>query len=79
MPASELTFHKQGGSAGSPLAPQLPGTRQGSAGAGLPPGQKNPGAHCVGAALTDPAAHPKPGDALQAPLHVACVCPVLLP
>ncbi len=47
---------------------------QGMAGAGVPPGQKYPTAHCVAlAGDTDPAAHPLPGAALQAPEQVALV------
>ena len=43
---------------------------QGSAGAGVPPGQKLPTGHgCSAAALTDPAGHPHPGGPLQLPLQ----------
>jgi hypothetical protein len=53
---------------------------QGSAGAGLPPGQKNPFWHCVAlAALVLPAAQPAPGAALQLPLQAAEVRPAALP
>ena len=53
---------------------------QGSAGAGVPPGQVNPGAHSVALpALTDPAAHPKPGAALQAPLQEGVDSPSAAP
>ncbi len=63
----------------SPAAPQFPGVPQGIAGAGLPPGQKKPGAHCAATADVDPAAHPKPGAALQGPLHVGTVLPAAAP
>ena len=79
FPASVLTFHTQGGSAASPTAPQFARIMQGVAGAGVPPGQKCPSGHCTGVALVDPARHPNPGAALQAPLHVAAVRPVALP
>ncbi len=53
---------------------------QGSAGAGLPPGQYSPGAHCVAlAALVLPAAQPAPGAALQLPEHAAVARPGALP
>ena len=56
------------GSTLSPASAQLAGVMQGVAGAGVPPEQKNPTAHCVAlAGETDPAAHPLPGAALQAP------------
>ncbi len=80
LPASMLTFHTQGGSALNPAAPQFPGVMQGVAGAGLPPGQKYPGAHSVAlAGLTDPAAHPYPGGALQAPLQAGLPSPAPTP
>ena len=53
---------------------------QGSRGAGLPPGQKVPGWHCVAlAALVLPAAQPKPGAAVQAPEHAGEARPGALP
>ena len=80
FPASVVTFHKHTGSALRPAAPQLAGVMQGVAGAGLPPGQKRPGAHCVAlAALTEPAAHPKPGGALHGPLQEALARPGAAP
>ena len=53
---------------------------QGSAAAGLPPGQTNPVWHCV--ALkgdVEPAAQPAPGGALQLPLHAGEERPAALP
>ncbi len=80
FPASVLTFHKHAGSALSPLLPQFPGVMQGTAGAGLPPGQKYPGAHSVAfPALADPAAHPYPGGALHTPLQAALDSPSAAP
>ena len=80
LPASVLTFHTQGGSAASPGAAQFTGVRQGVAGAGLPPGQKYPGAHSVAlAGEVEPAAHPYPGGALQAPLQLALSSPAPTP
>ena len=74
FPARVVTFHTQGGSALSPTPAQFAGVRQGVAGAGVPPGQKDPTLHRVAfAGETDPAAHPLPGAALQAPEHVALV------
>ena len=74
LPARVVTFHTQGGSALSPTPAQFAGVRQGVAGAGVPPGQKCPTTHCVAfAGDTDPAAHPLPGAALQAPVQVALV------
>ena len=54
---------------------------QGSAGAGLPPGQKRPSAHCCVAlaALVEPAAQPKPGGAAQAPEQAALASPGAAP
>ena len=53
---------------------------QGSAGAGVPPGQYSPGWHCVAlAALVLPAAQPDPGSALQLPEHSEVVRPGVLP
>ncbi len=53
---------------------------QGSAGAGLPPGQKSPGWHCVAlAGEVEPAAQPAPGAAVQAPLQAEVVRPAALP
>ena len=64
----------QGGSALSPATAQFAGTMQDVAGAGEPPGQKDPTAQRVALAKdTDPAAHPLPGGAVQAPLHAALV------
>ena len=64
----------QGGSALSPATAQFAGTRQGMAAAGEPPGQKYPTGQSVAlAGDTDPAAHPLPGRAVQAPLHAALV------
>ena len=79
LPASVLTLHRQGGSALSPAVAHLLGTMQPMAGAGLPPGQKYPGAHSVALALTEPAAQPKPGGAAQAPLQVELVSPTAAP
>ena len=76
LPARVVTFHKQGGSALSPTPAQFAGVMQGMAGAGVPPGQKYPTAHCgafEGEMMIDPAAHPLPGKALQAPEQVALV------
>ena len=74
LPARVVTLHTQGGSALSPTTAQFAGVMQGVAGAGVPPGQKNPTAHNVAfAGDTDPAAHPLPGAALQAPEQVALV------
>ena len=74
LPARVFTFHTQGGSALSPTLAQFAGVMQGMAGAGLPPGQKYPTAHSVAfAGDTDPAAHPLPGAALQAPEQAALV------
>lgn len=58
---------------------QRKGTIQGVAGAGIPPGQKNPTEHNTAEELVDPATQPYPGDALQAPLHVGKVRPVVDP
>ena len=69
-----VTFHMQGGSALSPATAQFADTMQGVAGAGEPPGQKDPtGQSAALAGDTDPAAHPLPGRAVQAPLHAALV------
>ena len=74
LPARVATFHTQGGSALSPTLAQFAGVMQGMVGAELPPGQKYPTAHSVAfAGDTDPAAHPLPGAALQAPEQVASV------
>ncbi len=74
LPARVDTFHIHGGSALSPAVAQFAGVIQGMAGAGVPPGQKYPTAHSVAfAGETDPAAHPLPGAALQAPVQVALV------
>ena len=64
----------QGGSALSPATTQFAGTMQDVAGAGKPPGQKYPtGQRVALAGDTEPAAHPLPGRAVQAPLHAALV------
>ena len=74
LPARVDTFHTQGGSALSPTPAQFAGVIQGVAGAGVPPGQKYPTAHWVAlAGDTEPAGHPKPGRAVQVPLHAARV------
>ncbi len=53
---------------------------QGSAGAGLPPGQYVPGRHCVALkALMLPSAQPAPGAALQLPLQAGEARPAALP
>ena len=51
---------------------------QGMTGAGVPPGQKYPTAHCV-AGETDPTAQPLPGAALQGPVQVEVEAPPLSP
>ena len=112
LPASVLTFQKQGGCAASPGTVQAvageqgtaavpppaqyapmghcvhaaaPGAAekelggQGNAGAGVPPGQKNPAAQRAGLALVEPAGQPEPGAALQAPLQEEKVRPVADP
>ena len=80
FPARVVTFQKHGGSALSPTAAQFEGAMQGMAGAGVPPGQKCPTAHCVAfAGDTDPAAHPLPGEALQGPVQVPFDSPVEAP
>ena len=74
LPARVVTLKTHAGSALSPTTAQFAGVMQGMAGAGVPPGQKYPTAHCVAfAGETDPAAHPLPGAALQAPEQVALV------
>ena len=62
----------QGGSELRPATAQFAGTMQGATAAGEPPGQKDPTEQSV-ARDTDPAAHPLPGRAVQAPLHAALV------
>ncbi len=47
LPASVEALHTQGGSALSPAAAQFAAARQGTAGAGVPPGQKKPGAQAA--------------------------------
>jgi len=80
LPARVVTFHTQGGSALSPTVAQFAGVRQGMAGAGVPPGQKYPTAHRVAfAGETDPAAHPLPGTALQAPEQLPLESPAEAP
>ena len=80
LPARVDTFHTQGGSALSPTPAQFTGVMQGMAGAGVPPGQKVPATHCVAfAGETDPAAHPLPGAALQAPVQLPLDSPAEAP
>ncbi len=80
FPARVDTFHTQGGSALSPTPAQFAGVMQGMAGAGVPPGQKYPTAHRVAfAGETDPAAHPLPGGALQAPVQLPLDSPAESP
>ena len=80
LPARVVTFHTQGGSALSPTPAQFAGVWQGMAGAGVPPGQKYPTAHCVAfAGEMDPAAHPLPGAALQGPVQVPLESPAEAP
>ena len=74
LPARVVTLHMQGGSELSPATAQFAGTMQGATAAGEPPGQKYPIAQSVAlAGDTEPAAHPLPGRAVQAPLHAAFV------
>ena len=64
----------QGGSELRPATAQFAGTMQGATAAGEPPGQKYPTAQRVAlAGDTEPAAHPLPEGAVQAPLHAALV------
>ncbi len=80
LPERVVTFHRHGGSALSPAPAQFAGVRQGVAGAGVPPGQKYPTLHRVAfAGETDPAAHPLPGDALQAPVQLPLDSPAEAP
>ena len=80
LPARVVTFHTQGGSALSPTPAQLAGVMQGMAGAGVPPGQKYPTLHRVAfAGDTEPAAHPLPGAALQAPVQLPLDSPAEAP
>ena len=80
LPARVVTFHTQGGSALSPTPAQFAGVIQGMAGAGVPPGQKYPTLHSVAfAGETDPAAHPLPGAALQAPVQLPLDSPAEAP
>ena len=80
FPARVVTFHTQGGSALSPTPAQFAGVKQGVAGAGVPPGQKYPTLHRVAfAGDTDPAAHPLPGAALQAPVQLPLDSPAEAP
>ena len=80
FPARVDTFHTQGGSALSPTPAQFAGVRQGMAGAGVPPGQKYPTLHRVAfAGDMDPATHPLPGKALQAPVHLPLDSPAEVP
>ena len=80
FPARGVTFHTPGGSALSPAPAQFAGVKQGMAGAGVPPGQKYPTAHRVAfAGETDPAAHPLPGAALQAPVQLPLDSPAEAP
>ena len=70
----------QPGSALSPTPAQFAGVKQGMAGAGVPPGQKDPTAHRVAfAGEKDPAAHPLPGVALQAPEQLPLDSPAEAP
>ena len=74
LPARVVTLHTQGGSALSPATAQFAGTMQGATAAGEPPGQKYPTVQSVASVGdTEPAAHPLPGGAVQAPLHAALV------
>ena len=80
FPARVVTFHTQRGSALSPTPAQFAGVMQGMAGAGVPPGQKYPTLHKVAfAGEMDPAAHPLPGAALQAPVQLPLESPVDAP
>ena len=80
FPARVITFQTQGGSALSPTPAQFAGVMQGMAGAGVPPGQKYPTAHCVTFAREmDPAAHPLPGAAVQAPVQLPLESPAEAP
>ena len=80
LPAKVVTFQMHGGSALSPAVAQFAGVKQGVAGAGVPPGQKNPTLHSVAfAGETDPAAHPLPGAALQAPVQLPLESPAEAP
>jgi hypothetical protein len=71
--------HAQGGSAVRPLAPHSAGVVHGSAGAGVPPGQKNPRAHSEALLVVEPAAQPKPRGATHAPLQEGEVSPSAAP
>ena len=80
FPAKVVTFQKQGGSSLIPAAPQFAGVKQGMAGAGVPPGQKLPGAHCKAlAGEVEPVGQPLPGRAVQGPVQVGVEAPALLP
>ena len=80
LPARVVTFQKQPGSAFSPTPAQFAGVMQGVAGAGVPPGQKCPTGHRVAfEGDTDPAAHPLPGAALQAPEQLPLESPAEAP
>ena len=62
------TCHAHASRTLSPATGQALAGKQGDAGAGEPPGQTKPGAHCVALAEeVEPAAQPKPGAAAQAP------------
>jgi hypothetical protein len=67
LPDRVVTVQTQYGSALSPSTLHSDGVLQGTAGAGVPPGQKKPAAQVEGVALVDPAAQPCPGAALQTP------------
>ena len=79
LPASVLTLQTHGGSELSPSMLHSAGVMHGVACAGLPPGQKWPTGQRTGTGEVVPARQPKPGGALQAPLHVAAVCPPVAP
>ena len=64
----------------APLLRSFAGVMQGVAGAGVPPGQKSPTLHRVAfEGDTDPAAHPLPGAALQAPVQLPLESPAEAP
>ena len=64
----------------SPGTLQADRGKQGVAGAGVPPGQKVPAAHCVALlGEVEPAAQPAPGAAVQLPLQAALPWPGVAP
>ncbi len=70
----------QDGSSDKPVVSQFFGTVHAFINAGLPPGQKNPGAHSTtSAGLIDPAAHPRPGAAVHALLQAGVESPCAAP